>query len=161
MSRRASDIVEPNVTWRAAEAGGRRRGIPLKPPTTPRDVEMIRNARAKVGCRSSRPLRSSVARHSAANRSGAVMSVRPGFGRQAFIPRRSKRSRSLRIGRRAGIETIIEVDGGISSHNAHEAPERAPTRGRQCSGPRTAGRDREDAQRLTCRPVSSVAAADC
>ena len=49
------------------------------------------------------------------------MSVEPGFGGQSFIPGSLEKIAQLRgMVREMGLETIIEVDGGISSHNAHE-----------------------------------------
>lgn len=48
-----------------------------------------------------------------------VMSVEPGFGGQAFMPEALDRIAELRrMVRQAELSTIIEVDGGISSHNA-------------------------------------------
>ncbi len=50
-----------------------------------------------------------------------VMSVEPGFGGQSFIPGSLEKIAQLRgMVREMGLETIIEVDGGISSHNAAE-----------------------------------------
>ena len=50
-----------------------------------------------------------------------IMSVEPGFGGQAFIPASLEKIAQLRaLADELGTETIIEVDGGISSHNAHE-----------------------------------------
>ena len=50
-----------------------------------------------------------------------VMSVEPGFGGQSFIPASTGKIRALRaMARELGLQTIIEVDGGISSHNARE-----------------------------------------
>ena len=48
-----------------------------------------------------------------------IMSVNPGFGGQAFIPSALNKIRSLRklIGER-GLETAIEVDGGVKPDNA-------------------------------------------
>ena len=48
-----------------------------------------------------------------------VMSVEPGFGGQAFIPESVEKVRRLRaMADAAGLDTIIEVDGGISPDNA-------------------------------------------
>ena len=48
-----------------------------------------------------------------------VMSVEPGFGGQSFIPASTGKIRALRaMARELGLQTIIEVDGGISAHNA-------------------------------------------
>lgn len=50
-----------------------------------------------------------------------VMSVEPGFGGQSFIPGSLEKIAQLRtMAREMGLETIIEVDGGLSSHNAGE-----------------------------------------
>ena len=50
-----------------------------------------------------------------------VMSVEPGFGGQAFIPDSLQKVADLRgMARESGLETIIEVDGGISARNAGE-----------------------------------------
>lgn len=50
-----------------------------------------------------------------------VMSVEPGFGGQSFIPSSIDKIRRLsEMKRRMGLDTLIEVDGGISSANARE-----------------------------------------
>lgn len=50
-----------------------------------------------------------------------VMSVEPGFGGQSFIPESTGKIRKLRaMIREMELDTIIEVDGGISVHNARE-----------------------------------------
>ena len=49
-----------------------------------------------------------------------VMSVEPGFGGQKFIPETLDRIRELRtMAEELNPELLIEVDGGISSENAH------------------------------------------
>jgi ribulose-phosphate 3-epimerase len=50
-----------------------------------------------------------------------VMSVNPGFGGQSFIPRTYEKLRQLRrmIDDR-GLDTLIEVDGGVTMENAGE-----------------------------------------
>ena len=49
-----------------------------------------------------------------------VMSVEPGFGGQRFIPESLDRIRELRtMAEELNPELLIEVDGGISSENAH------------------------------------------
>ena len=49
-----------------------------------------------------------------------VMSVEPGFGGQKFIPESLDRIRELRrMAEELNPELLIEVDGGISSENAH------------------------------------------
>jgi ribulose-phosphate 3-epimerase len=48
-----------------------------------------------------------------------VMSVNPGFGGQAFIPTTIRRLQTLRqVVVDGGYQTLIEVDGGISTRNA-------------------------------------------
>jgi len=50
-----------------------------------------------------------------------VMSVEPGFGGQTFIPEALGKIAGLRaMSREQGLDTIIEVDGGISARNAGE-----------------------------------------
>ncbi len=50
-----------------------------------------------------------------------VMSVEPGFGGQSFIPAALDKISDLRrMAHDLGRELIIEVDGGLSSHNARE-----------------------------------------
>lgn len=50
-----------------------------------------------------------------------IMSVEPGFGGQAFIPESLDKVRELKaMVDSAGLNTIIEVDGGISELNAAE-----------------------------------------
>lgn len=48
-----------------------------------------------------------------------IMSVEPGFGGQSFIPASLQKIADLRaMARRQGLDTLIEVDGGISAANA-------------------------------------------
>jgi ribulose-phosphate 3-epimerase len=48
-----------------------------------------------------------------------VMSVNPGFGGQAFLPSVLPKIRALRqMCDERGLDTIIEVDGGLSGANA-------------------------------------------
>ena len=100
-------IVEPErYVARFAEAG----------------AEMIRNAGAKVGV-SIKPATSVEVLRDILPQIDLVliMSVEPGFGGQAFIPASLEKIAQLRaLADELGTETIIEVDGGISSHNAHE-----------------------------------------
>ena len=50
-----------------------------------------------------------------------IMSVEPGFGGQAFIPEALQKIADLRaMARQQGLDTLIEVDGGISARNAGE-----------------------------------------
>ncbi len=50
-----------------------------------------------------------------------IMSVNPGFGGQTFIPQTLRRIQQLRSAiRDSGYETLIEVDGGVSTRNALE-----------------------------------------
>lgn len=85
-----------------------------------------------------------------------VMSVEPGFGGQSFIPASTGKIRALRaMARELGLQTIIEVDGGISSHNSREVYEAGAdvlVAGNAVFGAEDPpGRDRADAQRLTIR----------
>jgi len=85
-------------------------------------IEMIRNAGAKVGV-SIKPATSVEVLRDILPQIDLVliMSVEPGFGGQAFIPASLEKIAQLRaLADELGTETIIEVDGGISSHNAHE-----------------------------------------
>lgn len=53
-----------------------------------------------------------------------VMSVEPGFGGQAFMPESLPRVRALKAEvERLGVETEIEIDGGIKVENARQAVE--------------------------------------
>jgi ribulose-phosphate 3-epimerase len=48
-----------------------------------------------------------------------IMSVNPGFGGQAFIPNALKKIQALAWRRKElGLNFAIEIDGGVSSHNA-------------------------------------------
>ena len=50
-----------------------------------------------------------------------IMRVEPGFGGQAFIPEALQKIADLRaMIRQQGLDTLIEVDGGISARNAGE-----------------------------------------
>ena len=72
-----------------------------------------------------------------------VMSVEPGFGGQSFIPGSLEKIAQLRaMAREMGLETIIEVDGGISARNAGAVYGAG-------ADVLVAGSSREDAQRLT------------
>ena len=84
-------------------------------------VHLIRESGAKVGVsikpktpvESLRPILSEVDMV-------LVMSVEPGFGGQKFIPESLDRIRELRrMAEALNPELLIEVDGGISSENAH------------------------------------------
>lgn len=84
-------------------------------------VHLIRESGAKVGVsikpktpvESLRPILSEVDMV-------LVMSVEPGFGGQKFIPESLDRIRELRtMAEKLNPELLIEVDGGISSENAH------------------------------------------
>lgn len=82
---------------KAIRAAGARAGISIKPATS---AEVLRDIL---------PLVDMV----------LVMSVEPGFGGQSFMPSAVEKIRLLaEMKREAGLDTIIEVDGGISSANA-------------------------------------------
>ena len=83
-----------------------------------------------------------------------VMSVEPGFGGQSFIPGSLEKIAQLRaMAREMGLETIIEVDGGISARNAGAVygagADVLVAWQQRFRSRRSAGRGREDAQRLT------------
>ena len=49
------------------------------------------------------------------------MSVEPGFGGQSFIEGSTEKVRELKaMIERKGLGTLIEIDGGVSRHNARE-----------------------------------------
>ena len=78
-------------------AAGARAGISIKPATS---VEVLRDLLPSLDL-------------------VLVMSVEPGFGGQSFIPGSLEKIAQLRaMAREMGLETIIEVDGGISARNA-------------------------------------------
>ena len=53
-----------------------------------------------------------------------IMSVNPGFGGQRFIPRSIEKIRQMRaLLDRAGSNAELEVDGGITAHNARRVVE--------------------------------------
>lgn len=120
-------IVEPErYVARFAEAGADIVTFHYEATYDPRGcIEMIRKAGAKAGVsikpatsvevlRDILPLVDLV----------LVMSVEPGFGGQSFIPASTGKIRALRaMARELGLQTIIEVDGGISSHNSREVYE--------------------------------------
>ena len=102
-------IVEPErYVARFAEAGADIVTFHYEATYDPRGcIEMIRKAGAKAGVDLV-----------------LVMSVEPGFGGQSFIPASTGKIRALRaMARELGLQTIIEVDGGISSHNSREVYE--------------------------------------
>lgn len=50
-----------------------------------------------------------------------IMSVEPGFGGQSFIEGSTEKVRELKaMIERKGLGTLIEIDGGVSRHNARE-----------------------------------------
>ena len=50
-----------------------------------------------------------------------IMSVEPGFGGQSFIEGSTEKVRELKaMIERKGLNTLIEIDGGVSRHNARE-----------------------------------------
>ena len=117
-------IVEPErYVARFAEAGADVVTFHYEATYNPKGcIEMIRNAGAKVGV-SIKPATSVEVLRDILPQIDLVliMSVEPGFGGQAFIPASLEKIAQLRaLADELGTETIIEVDGGISSHNAHE-----------------------------------------
>ena len=117
-------IVEPErYVARFAEAGADVVTFHYEATYNPQGcIEMIRNAGAKVGV-SIKPATSVEGLRDILPQIDLVliMSVEPGFGGQTFIPASLEKIAQLRaLADELGTETIIEVDGGISSHNAHE-----------------------------------------
>ena len=93
----ASD--DPSVCIGLIREAGAKVGISIKPATP---VEVLRGVLPQVDL-------------------VLVMSVEPGFGGQSFIPGSLEKIAQLRaMAREMGLETIIEVDGGLSSRNAGE-----------------------------------------
>ena len=118
------------VCIEAIHAAGARAGISIKPAT---DVGVLERLLPEVEM-------------------VLVMSVEPGFGGQSFIPSSVEKVRRLEeMKRRMGLDTLIEVDGGISSANAGAI--RCGCRGaggRQCRVPcrRSRGRDPAHIERM-------------
>ncbi len=53
-----------------------------------------------------------------------IMSVNPGFGGQKFIPFSTRKIREMRaMADRQGLDTLIQVDGGVSPENIRELAE--------------------------------------
>ncbi len=115
-------IVDPEkYVARFAEAGADLVTFHYEATSTPAAcISLIRLAGAKVGIsikpatpvsvlRSVLPLVDVV----------LVMSVEPGFGGQSFMPESVDKVRELRaMADELGLDTIIEVDGGVSAQNA-------------------------------------------
>lgn len=81
---------------------GAKAGISIKPAT---DVEALREVLPDVDL-------------------VLVMSVEPGFGGQKFMPEALAKVRELRaLAQELNPQLLIEVDGGLSSHNAREVYE--------------------------------------
>lgn len=156
-------IVEPErYVARFAEAGADVVTFHYEATYNPKGcIEMIRNAGAKVGV-SIKPATSVEVLRDILPQIDLVliMSVEPGFGGQGVHSRVARKDRAAaRIGRRAGDGD--DHRGGRRHFVAQRARgfrsgrRRAGGRQRRVRGRGPAGRDREDAQRLTCRPVSS------
>lgn len=92
-------VSDPQACINIIRQAGAKAGISIKPATPVQTLEKVL------------PLVDMV----------LIMSVEPGFGGQAFIPESLDKVRELKamVGR-AGLQTIIEVDGGISELNAAE-----------------------------------------
>lgn len=90
---------DPKACISLIRAAGAKAGISIKPATS---VEVLRDILPLVDL-------------------VLVMSVEPGFGGQSFIEGSLEKIARLRaMAEEANAPTIIEVDGGISSHNARE-----------------------------------------
>lgn len=117
-------IVEPEkYAARFAEAGSDLVTFHYEATCDPQGcIGLIRDAGAKVGI-SVKPATSAEVLRDILPLVDLVlvMSVEPGFGGQSFIPgslEKIARLRAMACDRE--LETIIEVDGGLSSHNARE-----------------------------------------
>lgn len=115
-------IVEPqNYAARFVEAGADMVTFHIEATENPSlAIEVVRKAGAKVGIsiKPKTPV-AAVEPYLADVDMVLIMSVEPGFGGQAFIPGSLDKVRELKAAiDRAGLRTIIEVDGGISAENA-------------------------------------------
>lgn len=115
-------IVEPqNYAARFVEAGADMVTFHIEATDNPSlAIEAVRKAGAKVGIsiKPKTPV-AAVEPYLADVDMVLIMSVEPGFGGQAFIPGSLDKVRELKAAiDRAGLRTIIEVDGGISAENA-------------------------------------------
>ena len=150
-------IVEPErYVARFAEAGADVVTFHYEATYNPKGcIEMIRNAGAKVGV-SIKPATSVEVLRDILPQIDLVliMSVEPGFGGQAFIPASLEKIAQLRAladDHRGGRRHFVAQ----RARGFRSGRRRAGGRQRRVRGRGPAGRDREDAQRLTCRPVSS------
>lgn len=90
-------VEEPRLCIDAIHRAGAKAGISIKPKTPAAALAGILPAVDMV----------------------LIMSVEPGFGGQAFMPEAVDKVRRLRaMADAAGLDTVIEVDGGISDANA-------------------------------------------
>ena len=117
-------IIEPiKYAARFVEAGADMVTFHLEAAENPRScIDAIRRAGARAGV-SIRPKTPAAALSGILNEVDMVliMSVEPGFGGQAFIAESLDKVREVRaMVEAAGLNTIIEVDGGISDLNAGE-----------------------------------------
>lgn len=115
-------IVEPqNYAARFVEAGADMVTFHIEATDNPSlAIEAVRKAGAKVGIsiKPKTPV-AAVEPYLADVDMVLIMSVEPGFGGQTFIPGSLDKVRELKAAiNRAGLRTIIEVDGGISAENA-------------------------------------------
>lgn len=115
-------IVEPqNYAARFVEAGADMVTFHIEATDNPSlAIEAVRKAGAKVGIsiKPKTPV-AAVEPYLTDVDMVLIMSVEPGFGGQAFIPGSLDKVRELKAAiDRAGLRTIIEVDGGISAENA-------------------------------------------
>lgn len=115
-------IVNPQkYAARFVEAGADMVTFHLEAVDNPREcIDAIRRAGARVGI-SIKPKTPAAALAGILPEVDMVliMSVEPGFGGQAFMPEAIDKVCKVReMARGAGLDTMIEVDGGISSANA-------------------------------------------
>lgn len=115
-------IVEPQkYVARFAEAGADMITFHLEAAENPKAcIDAIRKAGAKAGISIRPKTPVSVLKGMLPNVDMVlIMSVEPGFGGQSFIPESLGKVREVRaMIDKAGLQTLVEVDGGISPDNA-------------------------------------------
>ena len=90
-------VKDLNETLKLIKSCGIKAGVSIKPATP---VEVLKDYLSEIDL-------------------VLIMSVEPGFGGQSFIPGSPDKVRSLRkMIDEKGLDTLIEIDGGVSSENA-------------------------------------------
>jgi len=115
-------IVEPQrYVERFVKAGADMVTFHVEATDDPRScIALIHKAGAKAGIslKPATPV-SAVAEFLSELEMVLVMSVEPGFGGQSFMPHSVEKVKELRtLIDRAGLKTLIQIDGGVDEHNA-------------------------------------------